>query len=123
MNLSKRGTYTPAAARLSSSLLFLESYSLKNMPKALANFSPGFERSENPGYALTKFAANPERVPHVRNPFRVVRLSFVHGLPRVLTAFEPGAEISQRLRRIFQTLRHPCLSCRMTGESGALEAL
>jgi hypothetical protein len=24
---------------------------LANTPKALANFSPGFERSENPGYA------------------------------------------------------------------------
>jgi hypothetical protein len=29
-------------------------------PKALANFSPGFERSENPGVGIKKRALNPE---------------------------------------------------------------
>jgi hypothetical protein len=48
-------------------------------PKALANFSPGLERSDNPGihikvttlgYILRK-ALNPERVSRGTNPFRV----------------------------------------------------
>ena len=37
-----------------------------NTPKAFANFSPGFERSENPGIANTKSTINPEGVRHVR---------------------------------------------------------
>jgi len=43
----------------------------ENTPKAFANFSPGFERSENPGIRWTKFVLNPERVPLKTNPFRV----------------------------------------------------
>src|SRR6185369_10648720 len=39
-------------------------------PKALANSSPGFERSENPGNAMEK-RLNPERVRRLANPFRV----------------------------------------------------
>jgi hypothetical protein len=39
-------------------------------PKALANFSPGFERSENPGLTIKK-SRNPERVRLLANPFRV----------------------------------------------------
>ena len=41
-------------------------------PKAFANFSPGFERSENPG-AIIRKQLNPERVRLEKNPFRVVR--------------------------------------------------
>jgi len=37
-------------------------------PKAFANFSPGFERSENPGEANKK-KANAESVRHVRYKF------------------------------------------------------
>jgi len=40
-------------------------------PKALANFSPGFERSGNPGITTPSEMANPERVRQPPNPFRV----------------------------------------------------
>jgi len=39
-------------------------------PKALANFSPGLERSDNPG-AVSLARGNPERVCELPNPFRV----------------------------------------------------
>jgi hypothetical protein len=71
---------------------------LANTPKALANFSPGFERSENPGYA-NKWALNPERVSPATNPFRV-ELKLESRKPRVVAALQPWAEISQRLRRM-----------------------
>jgi len=44
----------------------------ENTPKAFANPSPGFERSENPGTNLSE-ALNPVRVPLAANPFRVER--------------------------------------------------
>jgi len=65
-------------------------------PKALANFSPGFEHGENPGIKNFK-RFNPERVPRPANPFRVSD-SFVTA-PKVVAALQPWAEISQRLRR------------------------
>jgi hypothetical protein len=40
-------------------------------PKALANFSPGFERSENPGKPYKEKILNPERVRPEANPYRV----------------------------------------------------
>jgi hypothetical protein len=50
----------------------------KITPKAFANLSPGFERSENLGTSVAKTLgimikepANPERVWLERNPFRV----------------------------------------------------
>jgi hypothetical protein len=43
-----------------------------NTPKAFANFSPGLERSDNPGIEYKK-QRNPERVRRERNPFRVQR--------------------------------------------------
>ncbi len=39
-------------------------------PKAFANFSPGLERSDNPGFKI-KIYQNPERVRWASNPFRV----------------------------------------------------
>src|SRR5215217_8998396 len=39
-------------------------------PKALANFSPGLERSDNPGW-IGKLTIHPERVRQPPNPFRV----------------------------------------------------
>jgi hypothetical protein len=43
---------------------------------------------------------NPERVSLKANPFRLQVLFVL--VPRVLAALEPGAEISERLRRIFK---------------------
>src|ERR1051325_2669388 len=40
-------------------------------PKALANVSPGLERSDNPGYTKNENRPNPERVNPESNPFRV----------------------------------------------------
>gem|GEM_PF-2929493 len=40
-------------------------------PKALANFSPGLERSDNPGIDRKKGPPNPERVYCGANPFRL----------------------------------------------------
>jgi hypothetical protein len=45
--------------------------SFENTPKAFTNFSPGLERSDNPGYTITNEAFNPERVRREANPFRV----------------------------------------------------
>ena len=43
----------------------------RNTPKALANFSPGLERSDNPGKPLN-ILINPVRViPHMPNAFSV----------------------------------------------------
>jgi len=44
---------------------------LTNTPKALANFSPGLECSDNPGLPRKERALNPERVCCGSNPFRV----------------------------------------------------
>ena len=66
-------------------------------PKALADFSPVLERSDNsglPGRGLT----NPEGVSPRPNPFRVD--CFLRQLPGVLASLEPRAEISERLRRL-----------------------
>jgi hypothetical protein len=43
---------------------------LMNTPKAFANFSPGLERSDNPGNE-NEMTMNPERVRRLANPFRV----------------------------------------------------
>ena len=43
----------------------------QNTPKAFANLSPGFERSENLGVCETKIKLNPERVRRLANPFGV----------------------------------------------------
>ena len=48
-------------------------------PKALANSSPGFERSENPGNKFN-YALDPERVRWFANPFRVDSKSY-HSIP------------------------------------------
>jgi len=71
----------------------------ENTPKAFANFSPGLERSDYPGYQI-QIHANPERDRWSANPYRVSIL--VGYKPRVLAALEPWAEISERLRRIFK---------------------
>src|SRR5215204_4447201 len=81
-------------------------------PKALANFSPGLERSNNPGISNLNYKSNPERVRRLANPFRV-SVHFWEFIPRVVAALQPWAEISERLRRnceclrrLFRTPRH-----------------
>jgi hypothetical protein len=44
-----------------------------NTPKALANFSPELERSDNSEFGPSNVHTNPERVRRERNPFRVDR--------------------------------------------------
>src|SRR5215216_6752650 len=67
-------------------------------PKALANSSPGLERSDNPGFRYLKYRINPERVPSATNPLRVWFI-FRNVDPGLSLRFNPGAGISQRLRR------------------------
>jgi len=70
-----------------------------NTPKAFANFSPGLERSNNPGDEFPKCAltlkgfANRRTLSGFNDYFDVL-------IPRVVAALEPWAGISERLRRI-----------------------
>src|SRR6185436_4968181 len=57
-------------------------------PKAFANPSPGFERSENPGIIVEK-TSNPERVRLAMNPFRV-NIFFLFGYPGFSLSSNPG---------------------------------
>jgi hypothetical protein len=66
-------------------------------PKAFANFSPGLERSDNPGLTALLGINNAESVRKLANSFRVENAS--RYLPRVVAALQPWAEISERLRR------------------------
>jgi hypothetical protein len=76
--------------------------SLKNTPKALANFSPGFERSENPGKTMNKRKPNnPERVSHVRNPFRVCR-KFCYAYPGFSLRSNPGLKLANAFGVFFK---------------------
>jgi len=72
-------------------------------PKALANFSPGLERSDNPGNANQQKDRTLKGFGNWRTLSGLARYSIVN--PWVLTALEPRAGISQRLRRYFK-LRH-----------------
>jgi hypothetical protein len=63
------------------------------------------ERSDNPGLTVKKNYSNPERVRCERNPFRVQRTFF--GVPRVVAALQPWAEISNAFGVFFVfKLRH-----------------
>jgi hypothetical protein len=70
----------------------------ENTPKAFANFSPGFERSENP-VSITQLRFKPERVRLNWNPYRV-QVFFYTLIPRLSLCSNRWAEISERLRRI-----------------------
>jgi hypothetical protein len=63
-----------------------------NSPKALANFSPGFEPCENPGL-LPKSRFNPERIRRGRNPFRV-RMNLVDVIPGLSLRSNPGLRLA-----------------------------
>jgi len=60
-------------------------------PKALANFSPGFEERE-PWEPSHQRGSNPERVRQPRNPFRVER--FVWFDTRVVASSNPGLKLA-----------------------------
>jgi hypothetical protein len=63
-------------------------------PKAFANFSPGLERSNNPGsWVRIKVQTLKGLGMCAANPFRV-ECFFCNATPRVLAALEPWAEIS-----------------------------
>jgi hypothetical protein len=74
---------------------------LEHTPKALANFSPGLERSDNPGYK-PKIATNPEKGSALGEPLQGCKARLIDD-PRVVAALQPWAEISQRLRRIYSS--------------------
>src|SRR6185503_9095422 len=69
-------------------------------PKVLTNFSPGLERSDNPGGTFPREVPNPERVCHGANPFRVNKIICVQSqsarinTPKALAHFSPGLERS-----------------------------
>jgi hypothetical protein len=74
-------------------------------PQAFANFSPGLERSDNPGIGELSNLGNPEGGSSNSEPFQGL-VAILILCPRVLATLEPWAEISERLRRIsyeFQT--------------------
>ena len=75
-------------------------------PKAFANFSPGFERSENPGIA-NKDMSNPERGSPIAEPFSGFR-AFLELLPRVVAGANPGLKLANALGVKFK-LTHYCL--------------
>jgi hypothetical protein len=61
-------------------------------PKALANFSPGLVRSDNPGKAKLKIHINPERVRQLANPFRVK--IFLDVIPGLSLRSNPGLKLA-----------------------------
>jgi len=66
-------------------------------PKAFANFSPGLECNDNPGYPIQIHALTLKGLGGWRT-----LTGFINCLgcaPRVVVALQPWAEISQRLRR------------------------
>ncbi|HSE19247.1 MAG TPA: hypothetical protein VLB46_19450, partial [Pyrinomonadaceae bacterium] len=62
-------------------------------PKALANFSPGLERSDNPGSTDQNKDKNPVRVRQSRNPFRVQNL-FCFAFPGFSLRSNPGLKLA-----------------------------
>src|SRR5215217_3904436 len=69
----------------------------ENTPKAFANFSPGFERSENPGFSNIKVLRTLKGFVScgTLSAFQSSLLS----VPKVVAVLQPWAEISERLRR------------------------
>ena len=68
-------------------------------PKALANFSPGLERSENPG-TKTRKQLNPVRVYCEANPYRVQETVVIH--PGLSLRSNPGLKLANAFG-VFQT--------------------
>ena len=82
---------TPPPTRLNGFLVIT--------PKALANSSPGLERSDNPGKRHRR-RFNPERVRGTGLTLSAF-IRFLFCNPGLSLALQPGAGISQRLRRYF----------------------
>src|SRR5215208_52158 len=71
-------------------------------PEAFANFSPGFERSENPG---TYHSSRDQTLKGFAAALTLSGLNLTFGfIPRVVAALQPWAEISERLRRNFDQI-------------------
>src|ERR1043165_6741494 len=72
----RRFAFTPKAFCLyAEGVLPLRRRRFAFTPKAFANFSPGLERSDNPGYAAKNFFQTLKGlIPHMPNPFRVEAL-------------------------------------------------
>jgi len=66
-------------------------------PKALANFSPGLERSDNLGVNNTIFDQTLKGFEPKQTLSGLIR--FFYKYPGLSLALQPWAEISQRLRR------------------------
>jgi hypothetical protein len=67
------------------------------MPKALANFSPGLERSDNPGIGIVKYSSTLKGFANCLTLSKgSVTITFS---PRVVAALQPWARISERLWR------------------------
>ena len=74
---------------------------LMNTPKAFANSSPGFELARTLGPFHYIKAQNPEKGSPTAEPFQGC-IADVNRNPGFSLRFEPWAEISERLRRIFK---------------------
>ena len=79
-----------------------------NTPKAFANFSPGLERSDNPGTDTTSL--NPERVRPAGEPFQGL-MHFRFAYPGLSLRSNPGL----KLANAFSVLRR---SVRLTNDTG-----
>jgi hypothetical protein len=78
--------------------------SLNLTPKALANFSPGFELSENPGIG-SYFRYNPERVRLVAEPFQgSMALLIVN--PGFSLSSNPGLKLANAFGVIFKLIHY-----------------
>src|SRR6185503_1566685 len=85
-------------------------------PKALANSSPGFERSENPGSQEQEEQTLKALGLCDINPYRVESMA-VAIFPGLSLLLQPRAEISERLRRYSDRSRYSqgCRSCSNPG--------
>src|ERR1043166_4465733 len=70
-------------------------------PKALANFSPGLERSDNPGFSRLKSDQTLKGFGDWRT-LSGLTVSLLVFAPRVLATLEPWAKISKHLRCYFK---------------------
>jgi hypothetical protein len=67
--------------------------SVEITPKALANCSPGLERSDNPGIIISNLAFNPEMVRPAINPFWVMFV-LLCSIPGLSLRPNPGLQIA-----------------------------
>src|SRR5262249_19458262 len=63
-------------------------------PKAFANFSPGLERSDNPGTPITNKPPTLKRVRRERNPLKGFNAHFLYAYPRFSLRSNPGLKLA-----------------------------